>query len=324
MHADALHIETPLIESAPLSARSGGSVWLKMEALQPSGSFKLRGVGHACATYAQRGARQFLCSSGGNAGMAVAYCGRELGIPVAVIVPETTSARSIHAIRQKGADVTVYGQSWQESHEYAVRMSGPGCAYIHPFEDPLLWTGHATMIDEVLKQGFVPDEVVLSVGGGGLLCGVAEGLCRNGMDGVPIVAVETVGADSLGASLHRGAHVTLPSISSIATSLGARRVADAAYTIASSGAVRSVVVSDCDAVRACLDFREDHGVLVEPACGASLSVVYNRNEALATSGRILVIVCGGAGVTMAQLETWYRELSNQASERTSDSAGRST
>ena len=309
MRADALlHIETPLIESAPLSAKSGRSVWLKMDALQPSGSFKLRGIGHACATYAQRGAKRFLCSSGGNAGIAVAYCGRKLGIPVMVIVPETTSERSIHAIRQEGADVTVYGQSWQESHEYAVRTSDPGSAYIHPFDDPLLWTGHATMIDEVLQQGFVPDEVVLSVGGGGLLCGVAEGLRRNGMGGVPIVAVETSGADSLAASLDRGAHVTLQRISSIATSLGARRVAEAAYTIASSGAVHSVVVSDRDAVRACLDFRRDHGVLVEPACGASLSVVYNRNAALATGGRILVVVCGGTTVTMAQLEAWQREL----------------
>ena len=68
------------------------------------------------------------------------------------------------------------------------------------------------------------------------------------------------------------------------------------------------MVSDRDAVRACLDFRQDHGVLVEPACGASLSVVYNRNEALGTGGRILVIVCGGTTVNMTQLEAWDREL----------------
>jgi len=79
-----LHIETPLIESRPLSACSERRVWLKMEAFQPSGSFKLRGIGSACQEYARRGAARFLSSSGGNAGIAVAYAGRQLGVPVIV------------------------------------------------------------------------------------------------------------------------------------------------------------------------------------------------------------------------------------------------
>jgi len=180
------------------------------------------------------------------------------------------------------------------------------------------------MISEVLQQGLEPDVVVVSVGGGGLLCGVAEGLRCNGMDGVPIVAVETIGAQSLAASLDHGTHVTLDRISSIATSLGARRVADAAYKLAIAGDVHSVVVSDYEAVEACLDFQTDHGVVVEPACGAALSVVYNQIEILAKYGNILVIVCGGAGVTLSQLKTWHRELPNQAFERTGDNAGRPT
>jgi L-serine/L-threonine ammonia-lyase len=231
-----------------------------------------------------------------------------LGKPVSVIVPETTSARVIDMIRQEGAEVTVHGCSWQESHEHAIRCIRPDCAYIHPFDDPLLWSGYATMIDEVLQQGLKPDVLVVSVGGGGLLCGVAEGLRRNGMGNVPIVAVETIGAESLALCLEHGTHVTLDRISSIATSLGARRVADAAYTLATAGAVHSVVVSDYDAVEACLNFEKDHGVVVEPACGASLSVVYNRIEMLAKYGNILVIVCGGTGVTLSQLKSWHDEL----------------
>ena len=82
-----LHIETPLFESRPLSILAGRSVWLKMEALQPPGSFKIRGIGFACQEYARRGAKRFISSSGGNAGITVAYAGRYLSIPVIVVVP---------------------------------------------------------------------------------------------------------------------------------------------------------------------------------------------------------------------------------------------
>ena len=98
-----LHIATPLIESRALSQRFGCDVWLKMDALQPSGSFKLRGVGLACETHAQRGAKRFVSSSGGNAGIAVDYAGRQLGLPVVVVVPQTTSARARELIQQQGA-----------------------------------------------------------------------------------------------------------------------------------------------------------------------------------------------------------------------------
>src|SRR5690348_7859379 len=93
-HAVPLHIETPLLESRPLSALSGATVWLKMEALQPTGSFKIRGIGLACEEHAGRGVRRFISSSGGNAGIAVAYAGRHLHIPVTVVVPRSTSERA--------------------------------------------------------------------------------------------------------------------------------------------------------------------------------------------------------------------------------------
>ena len=89
-----MFIETPLLESRALSERLGKSIWLKMEAMQPTGSFKARGISHACAVYKERGAERFVSSSGGNAGLAVAYAGRKLGVPVLVVVPETTSERA--------------------------------------------------------------------------------------------------------------------------------------------------------------------------------------------------------------------------------------
>src|SRR5580693_607382 len=114
-----LHIETPLIESRPLSACSERSIWLKMEAFQPTGSFKLRGIGRACQEFARRGAARFVSSSGGNAGIAVAYAGRQLGVPVTVVVPESTSDHARALLRQQAAKVIVHGPSWQEANAYA-------------------------------------------------------------------------------------------------------------------------------------------------------------------------------------------------------------
>ncbi len=189
-----LHIHTPLIESRSLSLAAGRNIWLKLDALQPCGSFKLRGVGHACEVHQARGARQFISSSGGNAGLAVAYAGRKLGVPVTVVVPETTTERAKELLRLEDANVVVHGSSWQEANALAQTLVGPDDAFIHPFDDPLLWAGHASLIDEVAEAGVKPDAVVLSVGGGGLLSGVVEGLQRNGWGDVPVLAVETHGA----------------------------------------------------------------------------------------------------------------------------------
>ena len=298
-----LHIETPLLESGPMSS-AGQSVWLKMEALQPTGSFKNRGIGFACEEYARRGARRFIAASGGNAGIAAAYAARHLVIPMLVVVPETTSARAIDLLRREHAEVIVHGASFQEANAMALSLVTATDAFIHPFDDPLLWEGHATMIDEVARAGVTPDAVILSVGGGGLLCGVIAGLRRNGWPGVPVIAVETAGADSLAQSIAAGERIELPRISSIATSLGARKVSEQAFKWTSEHPVRSVVVPDSAAVDACIRFMDDHRVVVEPACGATLAVAYDAAAALGEFRNVLVIVCGGVTATVAQLRQW--------------------
>ncbi len=306
-----LHIDSPLLESVPMSKCIESAVWLKIEALQPSGSFKLRGIGRACRHHVNQGARGLVSSSGGNAGIAVAYSGRKLSVPVTVVVPKSTTRGAMQAIRAQGAELVVFGESWQESHQRAREIAGPGWVLIHPFDDPLLWEGHATMIDEITAAGLRPDIVVLSVGGGGLLCGVIEGLYRNNLSHVPVLAVETAGADSLAASLLAGKHVELAHITSIATSLGAKKVARRAYEWCSSHPVLSQVVSDGEALDACLQFAGDHRLLVEPACGASLAAVYKKTPQLAGRNNILLIVCGGAGVSIAQLQQWQEGLEQE-------------
>jgi L-serine/L-threonine ammonia-lyase len=307
MAADGLYIETPLIESLALGRAVGGRVWLKMEAAQPCGSFKARGIGFACRRYREQGCRGFVSASGGNAGLAVAYAGRRLGVPAVVVVPESTGERARDLIRQESARVVVHGRSWQEAHEHALQLAADGLPYIHPFDDPLVWEGNATLVDEVAAAGLVPDAVVLSVGGGGLLCGVAHGMARAGWSDVPILTSETLGAESFYKSVRANALIELPEITSIATTLGAKRVSARALEWSRERPILAHTVSDREAVEACLRFADDHRVVVEPACGASLALVYQAAEALRGKKDILVVVCGGAGVGYRDLLK-FREM----------------
>lgn len=298
-----LHIPTPLVESEAFSTPDQ-RVWLKLEALQPSGSFKLRGVGHACEAHAANGAKRLLSSSGGNAGLAVAYAGRKLGLPVLVVVPESTGERPRTLIRRLGAEVVVFGKTWMEANEHLMSLRQATDAFIHPFDDPLLWEGHASMITEASAQGPRPDAVVLSVGGGGLMCGVLQGLHEVGWGDVPLVAVETEGAASLNASIAAGELVTLDAITSVATSLGARRVSEEAFRWTWRHEVIAGTVTDEAAVLASLAVADEHRIVVEPACGAAVAAVLQRTLApLRQAAHVMVILCGGISMTYADLES---------------------
>ncbi|MBW2542819.1 MAG: pyridoxal-phosphate dependent enzyme [Deltaproteobacteria bacterium] len=304
----ALHVRTPIVRDAEVEAALRKTVWMKMECLQPVGSFKIRGIGLLCQELKSAGCTRFVSSSGGNAGYAVAYAGRELSLPVSVVVPSTTSDATRDKLRTMGAEVRVAGDVWDEADVEARKLAlEEGAAYIPPFDHPTLWRGHSTMIDEVAESHGKPDRVVVTVGGGGLLCGVLEGMHRSGWSDVPVLAVETAGAESLHAAISAGEVVSLQEITSIATCLGARRVASAALEWTGKHRVRSVVVSDASAVKGCLEFANRHRILVEPACGAGLSLIYENAECLSDARRILVVVCGGIGVDFDQLNRWAAE-----------------
>jgi L-serine/L-threonine ammonia-lyase len=308
-----IHVATPVWESPALSAALGAPVLLKMEALQPVGSFKARAMGAACRAAAQAGAREIICASGGNAGFAVAYAGRKLGLPVTVVVMEIATARARDLIAREGARLVVHGRSFDDAQEHALALvKETGAAYVHPFDDPRVWAGNATLVQELAETGTKPGAIVLSVGGGGLLCGVVEGLQAAGWGDVPILAVETEGAASFAAAMQAGRAVKLDAITSVAATLAARQVTARAVELAREHPVTSWVVSDRAAVDACLRFADDHRVLVEPACGAALAPVYAAAPPLEGAGSaeapVMVIVCGGAGVTREQLAKWDREV----------------
>ena len=306
-----LHLSTPLEPWVPPLSRShfeGMDVRLKLESSQPTGSFKIRGVGYACEAYRDRGVGHFLSSSGGNAGIAVAYAGRKLGIPVTVVVPETATRHAQNLILEHGAELIVHGESWQEAHAHAESLQTDQTVLIHPFDDPLLWQGHASLVDEVAEAMFQPQLIITSVGGGGLLSGIAEGIRRQSWSDTHVLAMETLGAESFAESLKVGQPVELAAITSVATSLGARQVCQRSIDLTRDLPVSSGLVSDRAAVAACASFLNDRGLLVEPACGASLAALYEELPMLLDYESILVVVCGGTTMTESHLQMLHGEL----------------
>ncbi|XP_038619548.1 L-serine dehydratase/L-threonine deaminase isoform X1 [Tachyglossus aculeatus] len=314
-----LHVKTPLRDSMTLSKLAGTSVYLKMDNSQPSGSFKIRGIGHLCKTWAERGCKHFVCSSAGNAGLATAYAARKLGVPATIVVPNTTPSLTIQRLKDEGAVVQVVGEMLDEAIDQAKALANnnPGWVYIPPFDDPLIWEGHTSIVQE-LKESMSakPGAIVLSVGGGGLLCGVVQGLCQVGWGDVPIVAMETHGAHSLHAALAAGKLVTLPQITSVAKALGVNTVGAQALKLALEHPVISEVVTDQEAVLALEQFVDDEKILVEPACGAALAAVYSRVlQKLQAQGKlraplpsVVLIVCGGCNISLAQLRSLRQQL----------------
>ncbi|MEB3754922.1 pyridoxal-phosphate dependent enzyme [Acinetobacter sp. MD2(2019)] len=300
-------LKTPLIQSSTLSQRNNCEIWLKMESAQPAGSFKHRSIGEACKQYAKQGAKRFISSSGGNAGIAVAYMGQELNLPVTVIVPKTTSKRAIELMQNQQAEVIVHGETWAESDQLAQSRIDSENIYIPPFDHPYLWNGVAQIIDEVIADGLTPSAVVLSVGGGSLLSGISQGLIKHQLN-IPIYAIETEGTASLNTAMKTGQHITLEQVTGIATTLAAKQVCANAFAVSQQRKVIGLTVSDHTAVAACIQFLDDHRTLVEPACGATLSVLYDQKIRFAQTDKILVIVCSGATTSVEQLHGYAQTL----------------
>ena len=202
------------------------------------------------------------------------------------------------------------------------RARGEEAVYVPPFDHEDVWWGNQTCFEEVAKQmaeqgDGEADVVACSVGGGGLLIGMLQGMAEAGWGNTGVLAVETEGADSLSESLKMGELVALDGISSQATSLGAVKVAKRCFELAqrheAAGRLRSVVLSDAEAAMGCWRFADDEKSLVELACGVNLALCYGGrlNRALGRKvqpeDKCVIIVCGGSNVTTAMVEGWRQE-----------------
>jgi len=331
-------IETPCIRSAALSREAGCNIYLKLETLQPSGSFKSRALGNflqkAIASHGSEKPIHFYCASGGNAGLACVVAATMLKRPATIVVPMTTSALMIEKLKTLGADVVQIGNHWSEADAHLreeLLGKDENGVYVPPFDHENIWEGNSTISDELEKQMSVNgdfDALVCSVGGGGMFSGIMQGLDRHGhLKGgsgkrVKVLAVETKGAESLNLSVTNKKLSRLPAITSIANSLGATQVASKAFEWGMTEDVTSHVLSDAEAAMACVNFADDERILVEPACGVSIATAYNDTlQSLLfptlspdefSKLNIVIIVCGGSGVTLQILES-YKEKYGQDS-----------
>lgn len=302
-------LHTPLLNSHPLSQITERNIYLKMDALQNSGSFKDRGLGNLCQHYANKNVKGLVSSSGGNAGIAVAFAGRKLGLDVKVIVPSNTVLLSVNKMLAVGADVITHGDVWNEADQKARQIADElDYAYIPPFNHPIIWQGYESIIDELKKDNVKPDAIITSVGGGGLYSGLVQGLLKNKWNNVHIVTAETQGAASLAASVKAKKHIMLDEINTIATTLGAKQICERAFELTQQHPTHPQVVSDKAAVNACLQFADDHRVLVEPACGAALAIAYENLDVLKQFETVVIMICGGNGVSLDLLDSWKSQF----------------
>lgn len=297
-----LHIKSPVLFSKKLENLYNKQIYFKLDAVQPTGSFKIRGIGKLCQSHKEKGAKKLVSSSGGNAGVAAAYAGCKLGMPVTVIVPESSHQIFIEKIKSYGAKVKVFGESWDEANKLALEIAkDKETDYVPPFDHPLIWQGNATVITELAKEIPKPDAVLVAVGGGGLACGVLEGLHSCGWDDTVLVTVETKGADSFYQAILANKRVALEKVTSKATSLGAKKVCKHLFGWREKHKIIPRVVSDEYAQKGSLEFAKDQRVLTEISSGAALSLVYQNDLILKEYKTILVIVCGGLNITWASL-----------------------
>lgn len=305
----SLHIHTPLLYSHSLSQWLGKKVYIKYESLQPSGSFKDRGIGALCQHYAAQSAPGFISSSGGNAGMAVAYASRRFHIPATIVIPKTTPTMMVEKLRAQNATVLVQGENWDESDLIARNIAQTqNLSYIPPFDNPLIWQGYESLIQELKIDNVKPDAILVSVGGGGLLCGLIQGLHKIGWNDVAMITSETLGAASLAQAYQQKKRIRLDKIDTVATTLGAKQICQQAFAWLSQHPIFPQTVTDKEAINACLRFADDQRVLVEPSCGAALALVYEKRPVLQAFETLVVVACGGSGVNLDLLKQWKTQF----------------
>lgn len=283
---------TPLVPSTALSERLGVPVWLKLELLQKTGSFKPRGAFNKMLSLsAAEQRRGVVAISGGNHAQGVAYAARQLGVMATIVMPATTPRNYLDATRGYGAEVVLMPDI-QAAFTEAHRLEEEGKVLVHPFDDPLVAAGQGTIGLEILEDLPGVTHVYVSIGGGGLITGVASAIRAIKPD-VAIIGVETHGADAMAQSLAAGQLVKLPAITSIARTLGAPMVS--AFTLGHvQELVREVtVVDDAATVAALIFILERTKYLVEPAAACCLVAAEQHREHFQAADQVVLLLCGG-------------------------------
>lgn len=281
-----------------------------------------------------KGFTKVVCPSGGNAGLATAYSAMKLGLACHIVVMESTGKEVCENIESFGATVQACGKDHHVTVQKAkdIVANDSTAFFIHPFDDTILWSGHSTMIDEVAKElgpDVVPSLIVTCCGGGGLTCGIVEGVRNNKwQDRTRILVMETDCTASFNESVKAGGVVTnIGELDTLVTCLSASQTCEqlVGYFNESKPQILSRIVGVREAYQGCVQFANQHRFIVGLACGTVLSSIYNgrvdsilsgseseqdraydkvnRNgESTVQDGPVVVIVCGGAELKLSDFE----------------------
>ncbi|MCI4345002.1 MAG: threonine ammonia-lyase [Thermoplasmata archaeon] len=286
-------VRTPLLEAPKLLGPDAPPFYLKLESLQRTGAFKLRGATNKIAQLTPEQARRgVIAASAGNHAQGVAYAARARGIPATIVMARSASPLKVRATEALGAKVVLHGLDYEEAHEEATRLAAAeGLTEVHPFDDKFVIAGQGTVGLEIVEDLPGVKRIIVGVGGGGLAAGIAVA-ARGRRPGVEIVCVQPAGADTLKGSLAQGRVVVGKAPTTFADGLATRHVGDLPFRLLQSHGAKALVVDDREIARATFLLLEQAKLIVEGAGAAPLAALLAHPE-LAEGGGTVLVVSGG-------------------------------
>jgi threonine dehydratase len=284
---------TPVLDVVAGAFGVDAPLTLKLELLQVTGSFKPRGAFNRMLT-ADVGSAGVVAASGGNFGLAVGHAARELGVHAQIFVPSTSPVAKIDRVRATGADVRVI-DGYYDDASVAAREACQvtGAVWMHPFDQPEVVAGQGTIGVEIAEDVRDADTVVVAIGGGGLIGGIASWFADAR---TRVVGVEPATCCCMRSAMAGGEPVEVPVSGRAADSLGARRVGDIAFAAAAAGHVEGVVLVDDEAIAdAQRAIWRELRLFAEPGGAAALAAVRTGAFEPAPGERVVVLVCGSNG-----------------------------
>ena len=292
---------TPLLHSRTLSGLTGFEVWLKAEVFQRTGSYKVRGpLNKLPALSDDERAAGVICSSAGNHAQGVAFAAAIFGVRAVVVMAENATPSKIEATRAYGAEVVLHGSIWDEANERAKELvASDGLTYVHPFDDVQLIAGQATLGLEIVEDLPTVDTVVVPIGGGGLISGVASAVKSHNAN-ARIIGVESSGAPAMRRSLDQGSVVVLDEVDCAIDGLKVKRVGNTTFEIVQS-LVEDVVTLPDDAMFDAMLWTMHHCKLVVEGAAAAPVAALLAGLVDAAPGSNVVCVLSGGNVNLEQL-----------------------
>lgn len=286
----------PYVRRTPVAQVSGASLdvdavdwlWLKLEYMQHSGSFKARGATNFILTN-DIGPAGVTAASGGNHGAAVAWAAREHGHAATIFVPEISAPAKVDRLRSYGATVHQVGAVYADAQrECEAFQAESGATAIHPYNHPDVLAGAGTTGLEFLEQTGGLDTILIATGGGGLAGGIAAEVGR----GVRIVVCETETTNAYAAALEHGGPVDVEVSGLAADALGATSIGDLAWQALASVEATSALVTDEELAAAQLHLWEEYRIVVEPSAAAAAAALHSGRYPVAPDERVGVLLCG--------------------------------